>query len=64
MKQKNINRIINLIREMMVANAPGSSGGFGEKSPDEGPTAGFSPKMGFVKRKRYIYQKNTRKNWK
>ena len=48
----------------MVANAPGSSGGFGEKSPAEGPTAGISPVMGLAKRKRYIYQKNTRKNWK
>lgn len=39
-------RIINMIREMMVANAPGESGGFSAKSPAAGPTAGFDPLMG------------------
>lgn len=39
-------RIINMIREMMVANAPGDSGGFSSKSPADGPTAGFDPLMG------------------
>lgn len=30
----------------MVANSPGSSGGFSNKSPSEGPTAGFDKFIG------------------
>jgi hypothetical protein len=39
-----LDRIIEIIRENMVANAPGQSGGFSSNSPSEGPTAGFDPK--------------------
>lgn len=39
-----LDRIIEIIRENMVANAVGQSGGFGSNSPAEGPTAGFDPK--------------------
>jgi hypothetical protein len=39
-----LDRIIEIIRENMVANAPGQSGGFSGNSPAEGPTAGFDPK--------------------
>lgn len=41
-----IDEIIQMVREdMMVANNPGESGAFGEKSPKEGPTAGVSQPM-------------------
>lgn len=41
-----IDEIIKIVREdMMVANAPGESGAFGENSPKEGPTAGYSSPM-------------------
>ena len=41
--------------EMMTANAPGASGGFGADSPAKGPRAGFSPVMGKVmKRKKTL----------
>lgn len=41
-----IDEIIKIVREeMMVANAAGQSGGFGENSPKEGPTAGYSSPM-------------------
>ena len=40
---KKIDRLIETIREMMVANAPGAQGGFGGSS--ESPTAGFDPVM-------------------
>jgi hypothetical protein len=41
-----IDEIIKLVREeMTIGNAPGQSGGFGEKSPSEGPTAGVSHPM-------------------
>jgi hypothetical protein len=43
---KKIDQIIQIVREdMMVANAPGESGAFGENSPKEGPTAGVSSPM-------------------
>lgn len=46
-----IDRVIKIIREQMVANAPGAQGGFSSSSPDEGPVAGRSPKMFFLARK-------------
>ena len=42
----NLNKIIAIVREeMMTANAPGGSGGFGGDSPAKGPRAGFDPVM-------------------
>jgi hypothetical protein len=64
MNPQKLDWIIRLIREeMMAANAPGSSGGFSSSANPKGPVAGYDVPMGKVK-KRYIYQKNTRKNWK
>lgn len=41
-----IDEIIQLVREeMVIANSAGQSGGFGENSPKEGPTAGYSSPM-------------------
>jgi hypothetical protein len=41
-----IDEIIRLVREeITVANPPGGSGGFGENSPKEGPTAGYTQPM-------------------
>ena len=48
----------------MTTGSDSGTPGFSEKSPATGPTAGFSPTMGMTKRKKYVYQKNTRKNWK
>ena len=50
---KKIDRIIKIIRENMVANVPGTQGGFGGSSEAKGSTAGFDPVMGLVKRKKY-----------
>jgi len=47
----------------MVANAPGTGGGFGVNSNAAGPVAGNTYKFFKKKRNRYIYPKNTRKNW-
>jgi len=58
-----IDRIIHYIRENMVANAPGTGGGFGVNSNAAGPVAGNTYKFFKKKRNRYIYPKNTRKNW-
>ena len=50
-----IDRIIQIIRENMVANAPGSQGGFGDSADPKGPVAGRSKKI--------IYMKGKRKPW-
>ena len=66
MERKKLNRIISIMREeMMTANAPGASGGFGADSPAKGPRAGFSPVRGKVmKRKKYIkLPAGSRKRW-
>ena len=52
----------SFLDEMMVANAAGTGGGFGGSADAKGPTAGFDPVM--KPRKRYIYQRGLRKNWK
>ena len=59
MEKKKIDRIIEAFRHYrslkeeggMVANAPGSQGGFSGYSDQKGPTAGFDPVMGLRRRK-------------
>ena len=62
MKKKNLEKVIGLIKEMMVANAAGSSGGFSSSADAKGPTAGFDPVI--KPKKRYIWTRGIRKNWK
>ena len=59
MKSKVLTKIINFIREEMMA---AGSGGFSGSADPKGPTAGFDPVMG--KKKKYIYMRGVRKNWK
>jgi len=61
-----IDRFIQMIREQMVANAPGGSGGFSGSSDAKGPTAGFDPVMGLRKRKgpQIKLPPGSRKRWK
>lgn len=58
-----IDKFIQIIREQMVANAPGSSGGFSGSSDPKGPTAGFDPVMGMTKRKYAKGGIGSRKKW-
>jgi hypothetical protein len=51
MEKKKLDRIISIIKEQMVANAPGAQGGFSGSSDVKGPTAGFDPVMGLRRRK-------------
>jgi hypothetical protein len=51
MEKKKLDWIISIIKEQMVANAPGASGGFSGSSEAKGPTAGFDPVMGLKRRK-------------
>lgn len=49
---KKIDRIINNLREMMVANSPGESGGFTSSSNSLGPTAGFDQILSTYRRRK------------
>ena len=42
---KSVDKVIQILREMMVANAPGTGGGFSTKSPAGGPVAGKDEMM-------------------
>ena len=54
MEKKKLDWIIKMIREEMVANAPGESGGFSSSANPKGPVAGFDPVMGkMMKRKEW-----------
>ena len=60
MKPKVLTKIINFIREEMMA---AGTGGFSGSADPKGPTAGFDPMLG-GKKKKYIYMRGVRKNWK
>jgi len=63
MKKKNLERILDFIREeMMTTNSNVNVAGFSSKAPAKGPTAG-GPDPILGKKKRYIYQRGVRKNW-
>ena len=59
MKPKVLTKIINFIREEMMA---AGTGGFSGSADPKGPTAGFDPMLG--KKKKYIYLRGVRKTWK
>lgn len=72
MEKKKIDRIIEAFRHYrmlkeeggMVANAPGSQGGFSGYSDPKGPTSGFDPVMGLTRRKKYASLGiGSRKRW-
>jgi hypothetical protein len=56
-----LDRIIQMIREQMVANAPGASGGFSASADPMGPVAGYDTKM--TKKGRKYMKGPGRKVW-
>tara|TARA_B100000579_G_scaffold264701_1_gene218242 strand:- start:124 stop:312 length:189 start_codon:yes stop_codon:yes gene_type:complete len=52
------------LREMMVANAAGNSGGFGAGSDSKGPTAGYDLPFGGMIKRWYTAAKATSKRKK
>jgi hypothetical protein len=50
MEKKKLDWIVSIIREQMVANAPGASGGFSGSADPKGPVAGFDPLLGKKKK--------------
>ena len=66
MKKTPLDRIINIIREeMMTTGSAAGKPGFSSKAPAEGPTAGFVPVMGKVRRKKKNIGlgRGSRKRW-
>ena len=63
MNKKTLNKILNYFREeMTAANSPGTQGGFSSSAADKGPVAGYDKPM--KAKKRYIWTRGIRKNWK
>ena len=64
MKAKTLNRIIDFLREEMAMTTGSTAGapGFSNAADPKGPVAGYDKTM--KKRKRYIYVRGVRKNWK
>ena len=65
MTKKILNKILGYIREEMMTSGSNPQGFSGAADP-KGPTAGFDPVMGKVKKRKpvLIYLKGARKNWK
>ena len=67
MKKKNLERILSFIREeMMTTNSNVNVAGFSSKAPAKGPTAGFDPVIGKVKKRKPtpLGRYRTRVNWR
>lgn len=60
---KSLDKVITIIKEMMVANSPGTSGGFSSASNAEGPTSGFDPLLQFKKNSKVDFRR-VPKNYK
>lgn len=60
---KSVDKVISIIKEMMVANPPGVSGGFGSASSSEGSTSGFDPLIQFKKNSKVDFRR-VPKNYK
>jgi len=64
-----VDKIISIIRQIreesgaMSTGSSGSTPGFSEKSPAEGPTAGISPKLGSIRKRYATGGRNSRKPW-
>ena len=60
MDKKKFDRIVNIIREQMVAG----NGGFTASADPKGPVAGFDPVIGTTRRKKIIgLGRGSRKRW-
>jgi len=59
MEKKKLDWIITLVKEQMVVG----SGGFTGSSDPKGPTAGFDPVMGKVKKRYASLGVGSRKRW-
>ena len=66
MKKKNLERILNFIREeMRTTGSNVNTAGFSSKAPAKGPTAGFDPLLGKKKKRKPtpVGRYGTRRTW-
>ena len=65
MEKRKLNKILGYIREEMMTSGSNPQG-FSSAAKADGPTAGFDPVMGKVKKRKpvMIFLKGARKNWK
>ena len=65
MTKKILNKILGYIREEMMTSGSNPQG-FSSAAKADGPTAGFDPPIGKVKKRKpvMIFLKGVRKNWK
>ena len=65
MEKRKLNKILSYFREEMMTSGSNPQG-FSGAADSKGPTAGFDPVMGKVKKRKpvLIYLKGARKNWK
>jgi len=59
MKEKSLNKIRSIIREMMATGSTAGAAGFSSSAPAEGPTAGFDPLL--KKKKKVLRRKDARR---
>ena len=65
MKKRILEKIINLLREEGPTMTSGSNPqGVSSAADSKGPVAGFDPVMNNKNRKKYIFVRGVRKNWK
>ena len=67
MERTKLDRIINFLREeMMTTGSTAGKPGFSSKADAEGPTAGYDPVMGKVKKRKPtpLGRYRTRVNWR
>ena len=67
MENNKLNKIINIIREeMMTTGSTPGKPGFSSAAPAKGPTAGFDPVIGKVKKRKPtpLGRYRTRVNWR
>ena len=65
MEKRKLNKILSYFREEMMTSGSNPQG-FSSAAKADGPTAGFDPVMGRVKKRKpvMIFLKGARKNWK
>ena len=65
MEKRKLNKILSYFREEMMTSGSNPQG-FSSAAKADGPTAGFDPVMGKVKKRKpvMIFLKGARKNWK
>ena len=65
MEKRKLNKILSYFREEMMTSGSNPQG-VSTAAKAEGPTAGFDPVMGKVKKRKpvMIFLKGARKNWK